>query len=293
MLAVSPARQLWNVSLSVGVPVLGTLAALALALLTTMPVPPVAWALLVVGYVLTGVGVEVGIHRHFVHRAFAAKPWLRVLLGALGCTAAQGPVLYWTATHRRHHAHADTIRDPHSPERHGGLRGFWYAHVGWMFDTEHNQLVLEHVDTLARDPVVRWVDRRYGLWVALGFLLPTIIAGLWTGTLAGALMGFLWGGCVRLLVAQHMVFAVNSLGHIIGRQTYQTTDSSRDIALLAPLSFGGTLHNTHHAFQYTANNASTWFTVDTGYWVIRGCQALGWVWDVKQPSDHQRARRRR
>lgn len=36
----------------------------------------------------------------------------------------------WVSTHRYHHQHCDTDRDPHSPKE-----GFWFSHISWLFDT--------------------------------------------------------------------------------------------------------------------------------------------------------------
>ena len=44
-------------------------------------------------------------------------------------TAEKG-VLWWAAHHRHHHKYSDMPEDIHSPKQ----KGFWYAHVGWLFD---------------------------------------------------------------------------------------------------------------------------------------------------------------
>jgi stearoyl-CoA desaturase (Delta-9 desaturase) len=283
VLGVDPTRQLISVSLAIFVPLVGTVAAIALAIRDGLPL--FAVAIFVAGYLLTGVGIEVGFHRHFAHRAFKARPSVRYLLGVLGCMTAQGQILYWTANHRSHHATADTEEDPHSPKLFGGgLRGLFYAHIGWIFDTKRNQFVLQHVDELAKDPLVKWVDRRYPLWVLLGFALPAGLGFAWTQTPWGALLGLLWGGAVRLFAVQHMVFVVNSLGHAIGTRPFRTRDASTDLAFLAPFTMGGTLHNTHHAFPFTAHNATAWYTLDPGGWVVSVLAALRLVSDVKRPD---------
>ena len=67
-------------------------------------------------YVITALGVEAGLHRYFTHRSFDASEPVKVFLGVAGSMAAQGPVIFWVANHRLHHAFADTDRDPHSPQ---------------------------------------------------------------------------------------------------------------------------------------------------------------------------------
>jgi stearoyl-CoA desaturase (delta-9 desaturase) len=92
-------------------------------------------------YTIGTLGVTVGYHRYFTHGAFKASRPLRVALAVAGGMAVQGSVIFWVASHRRHHAFADREGDPHSPWLFGTspaalLRGFWHAHMGWMFKRE-------------------------------------------------------------------------------------------------------------------------------------------------------------
>jgi len=43
-------------------------------------------------YVLTGLGITVGFHRHFTHRAFATSKPVRATLAILGTAAIEGPI---------------------------------------------------------------------------------------------------------------------------------------------------------------------------------------------------------
>jgi fatty-acid desaturase len=94
-------------------------------------------------YVLTGLGVTVGFHRHLTHRSFKTKRPIRALLAILGSAAIEGAVISWVADHRKHHAFSDRAGDPHSPHVdhgdgwRGALRGLAHAHVGWLF--RHDQ----------------------------------------------------------------------------------------------------------------------------------------------------------
>ena len=60
--------------------------------------------LLAVGYVVTGVGVTVGYHRLFTHRAFQTSRPFRTVVAVLGSMAVEGSVITWVADHRKHHA---------------------------------------------------------------------------------------------------------------------------------------------------------------------------------------------
>src|SRR5271154_1396789 len=46
-------------------------------------------------YVLTGLGVTVGFHRLFTHRAFKSGRVIRAALAIFGSAAVEGPVISW------------------------------------------------------------------------------------------------------------------------------------------------------------------------------------------------------
>ena len=79
-------------------------------------------------YVVSGLGISMGFHRHFTHSSFKAGRPLRVALGIAGSLAIEGPVLVWVADHRRHHKYSDQPGDPHSPWRFG-VEQIGRAHV--------------------------------------------------------------------------------------------------------------------------------------------------------------------
>ena len=91
-------------------------------LLALLAAVPLAWGwglswtdigLAVSFYFLSGLGITVGFHRHFTHRAFKATRALKIGLAITGSMAFQGPIIHWVADHRRHHAFTDKEGDPH------------------------------------------------------------------------------------------------------------------------------------------------------------------------------------
>ncbi len=125
--------------LMVGIPTAGTVAAIAYAISNGLRLSDVV--LFAVMYLITGLGVEGGLHRYFTHRSFEASEPVKVFLAVAGSMAAQGPVVFWVANHRLHHAFADTDRDPHSPQPQGpGMwgraKGLWHGHIGWLFEVK-------------------------------------------------------------------------------------------------------------------------------------------------------------
>jgi fatty-acid desaturase len=77
--------------LTVGLPTLGTAAAVGYAISEGLWLSDVL--LFVAMYVITGLGVEGGLHRYFTHRSFVASEPVKVFLAVAGSMAAQGPVI--------------------------------------------------------------------------------------------------------------------------------------------------------------------------------------------------------
>jgi stearoyl-CoA desaturase (Delta-9 desaturase) len=254
-------------------------------------------AVFLICYVLTGFGVTIGFHRHLTHRAFKAKRWVRGTLAILGSAAIEGPVISWVADHRKHHAFADVEGDPHSPHvdhgvgLRGALRGLWHAHVGWLFIHTHRGNKERYAPDLMKDPLIRWIDRTFVLWVIVGLAVPFLLGGLIGRSWEAALTGLLWGGAVRMLVVHHVTYSINSLCHFFGRQAYDTGDESRNLAWLAPFTFGEAWHNNHHAFPTSYEHGMRRWQLDPSRYVILGMEKLGLVWDVVRISPERQARK--
>jgi stearoyl-CoA desaturase (delta-9 desaturase) len=237
-------------------------------------------------YVLTGLGVTVGFHRLLTHRSFKTTRGVRAVLAILGSVAIEGPVISWVADHRKHHAFADREGDPHSPHVdhghgiRGALRGLAHAHVGWLFIHTHRGRRSRYAPDLLADPVVAWVDRTFVWWAVAGFVVPGILGGIIGGSWFAVGTGILWGGLVRILVLHHVTYSINSLCHFFGRRTFETGDESRDLAWLAPLSFGESWHNGHHAFPTSARHGLSGRQLDIAAGVIGLLERVGLAWDV-------------
>ncbi|TBR56961.1 acyl-CoA desaturase [Westiellopsis prolifica IICB1] len=271
------------------IPLVGTI--IAALMIWRVGVTTLDLELLLFMFFLNGIGIEVGFHRYFSHYAFKTNNVIRAILAILGCMAGQGPVTYWVATHRRHHQYSDIPGDAHSPNLHGNdilgkLRGLQHAHIGWVFDLELTNTIVFAKDLL-KDPILSKVNQLYFCWLLLGLVIPGIIGGILSQTWMGAFSGFLWGGVVRLFLAQHTTYAVNSICHFYGSRAFDTTEQSRNNALLAVPTLGGSWHNNHHAFPNSAITGLEWWQLDLGGWFIRTLAAVGLAWDVKTPT-HQR-----
>jgi len=276
-------------------PFIGTL--IALGALFYRPIGALEISLFFIMWLVTGLGLTVGYHRLFTHRAFATGTAASAMLVVMGSMAGRGPMVSWAAMHRRHHELSDHEGDLHSPNLHGEsflgrLRGFLHAHLTWMIEHDYPNVVHYVPDLMAQPTLVR-VNSYYYVWVLLGLLIPTAIGGLVAGSLWGAVAGFLWGGVVRMFVVEQGMSAINSVMHTFGARPYRTRgDNSRNLGVMAWLAWGEGWHNNHHAFPYSAAFGLRWFEFDPGYLFIRLLAALGLAWNVKVPSAEKIALRR-
>jgi stearoyl-CoA desaturase (delta-9 desaturase) len=254
-------------------------------------------AVFLIMYVLTGLGVTVGFHRHLTHRSFKTYRWLRGLLAVLGSVAIEGPVISWVADHRKHHTYSDQEGDPHSPHVghdggfRGALKGLMHAHVGWLFIHTHRGARKRYARDLIDDPVISFVDRTFLVWALGGFAVAFALGYAIGGTLDAALTGLLWGAGVRMLVVHHVTYSINSLCHFFGRRRFPTDDESRNLLWLALPTFGESWHNNHHAFPTSAFHGMRRWEIDPSAIVIRGLEKLGLVWDVVRIDPERQAQK--
>jgi len=277
----------------VALPVVGFVAAIVLLWNDV-----VGWrdlAIMAAMYALTGFGVTVGYHRLLTHRAFQTHAATRYAFAILGSMSVQGPVLSWVADHRKHHVFTDEEGDPHSPHlaRGGGIRaaiaGLWHAHVGWLFTVAGRAERERYARDLLADRGIVLIDRLFPLWLALGIAIPFGAGWALGGTIGAALTAALWGGLVRIFVLHHVTFSINSICHFFGRRRFATKDESRNVFWLAPLSFGESWHNNHHAFPTSAFHGLRRRELDPGRFVIRALELLGLAWDVVRVDPERQA----
>jgi stearoyl-CoA desaturase (delta-9 desaturase) len=276
-------------------PLVGTIVAFWLA--ATSGVATGSIAACAFGYCLTTMGITIGYHRYFCHRSFRTGRLMDAVFVVAGSMAAQGSLLYWVSTHRRHHQFSDAIGDPHSPHvgddgRLGRWSGLWHAHIGWMFSPKMTNAI-RYAPDIIRDPFILRLQQRYALWTAVGLVLPAVLGGLVGGNWYTVLEVFLWAGPVRLFFVHNASWAVGSISHMYGRRPFVTDDDSRNNLLMAVIAFGEGLQNNHHAFPKAARQAIRWWEPDLNGWIIALLAYAGLVWDVNRPTAHALTARRR
>ena len=224
-------------------------------------------------YTVVGLSICAGYHRFFSHKSYEASRPVQIFYAIFGAMAAQNSILSWSSSHRTHHQYVDRDWDPYNIQR-----GFWWAHILWIFHKHDAPDVEGNAPDLLKNPIVQWQERWYKvLLIAGGFGLPTLIGALF----GDALAGLLWGGFLRLVVVHHTTFFVNSLAHYIGKPAYNAEVSARDNWAVALLTLGEGYHSFHHRFPSDFRNGIRWFHWDPAKWFIAVLRVTGLASDLR------------
>lgn len=193
-------------------------------------------------------GITVGAHRLWSHRSFEASFVARVFLMLCNSVANQGSIYHWSRDHRVHHKYSETDADPHNASR-----GFFFAHVGWLFLHKSPEVVEAgrqlDLSDLLDDPVVRF-QRSCEPWLSLAacFVMPVVVAHrFWGEDLANA---FFVAAGTRYCLNLHFTFLVNSAAHLWGDRPYDPTSLPAENSVVSALTAGEGWHNWHHKYPF-------------------------------------------
>ncbi len=216
-----------------------------------------------------GIGTTVCYHRGLAHRALRLHPVCCAILIFFAMFNGSGSPISWVASHRVHHANADTPDDVSSPV----WRGFWWAHLRWLWQSEPPS-----VKRVCPD-----LDRySYRIW---RFLQPPILVLSYFGGLYFGAAAFFWLGAIRLCFSLHAQCFVNSVCHGDPKVPIGA-DSSRNVGWLGFMHLfqGENWHRNHHARPAQARLGQGWRQPDAGYIVIRVLEKVGMASQVRRPG---------
>jgi fatty-acid desaturase len=285
-----------RISWRYAIPIIG-LHLLALAVFVPWLFSWTGLALFIIGIYVVGTGINTGYHRLLTHRSFACPRWVEYTFVVIAVCCMEDAPATWVAMHRLHHKDSDEKPDPHSP-----LVNFWWGHMGWLMvenrDIKNMAMYDRYARDILKDPFYMWLQRGMAVaWIYLAHLALIGAAGFavgrWSGgtTEAGLRLGaswLVWAGIARTVAVWHITWSVNSLSHMFGYRTYNTTEHSRNNWLVALLASGEGWHNNHHVDPNSASNWHRWWEFDATYLVIRGLELVGLAKDVDRGNAKRR-----
>ncbi len=240
-----------------------------LALLPGIEVRPIDWVVCGALYFIRMFAVTGVYHRYFAHRSYKTSRWFQFVLAFLAQTSSQKGALWWAAHHRHHHKYSDQPQDVHSPVQ----RGFFYSHVGWMFDNT-DATDYAKIKDFAKYPELVFLNKFW--WIP-----PTLLGfGVW---LALGWSGLLIGFSLSTVLLWHGTFTINSFTHIVGKRVYPTTDASKNSMFFALITMGEGWHNNHHYYQASTRQGFHWWQIDMTYYILKMLSWVGLVWDLREP----------
>jgi stearoyl-CoA desaturase (delta-9 desaturase) len=237
------------------------------------------------------VGICLGYHRYLSHRSMTLNKPANFFVTLCGVLAGEGDPLTWAANHRLHHQRSDLKGDPHSP-----FDGSWWSHILWTFvyrnPEQDERLFQRYIPDLANNSMYRFFHRTFGMWI-IGAAVATTAAGYalgaWMGADALFMAGsfFFWAVCVRMALAYHSTWFVNSATHLWGYRNYETNDKSKNLWWVALVAYGEGWHNNHHAHPRLAKAGHRWYEIDMTYWTIKLLQLTGMATKVHNKLPEQ------
>jgi len=244
-------------------------------------------------YWFTGIqGITAGAHRLWAHRSYKAALPVRIWLMIMNSIANQASIITWATEHRIHHIHADTDADPHNINR-----GFFFAHMGWLFSPRTDAFVAAkkevEVSDLYNDPVTYIQDKYYIFFGPFFcYILPTLLGAYFGGD---AWRGFIYLANLRWVTTLHVTWNINSVSHMFGEKPYDDSIKATENLFTSIFSGGEGWHHFHHfkhfSSDYRACDQVSLFgwndpsgidiRFNTARMWIDFYAALGGVWDRK------------
>lgn len=220
-------------------------------------------------------------HRYFSHKTFRTSRAVQFCFALLGNSSMQRGPLWWAATHRHHHKHADHEEDIHSPV----ISGFLWSHIGWLTSMKNFPTAYKSIPDLSKYPELVFLNRYdqtvpfvYALlMLGTGWALETFLPSL------GVTMGqfFVWTFFISTTVLLHGTLFINSLAHVWGRRRYETDDDSRNSWLLTLITLGEGWHNNHHRYPHSVRQGFHWWEMDITYYGLKALSWTGLIWDLR------------
>lgn len=224
---------------------------------------PMTDVVLVIGAVLMWqlfniLGISVGAHRYFSHRAFECNRFWQWTMAHLCMVSLVGPPCIWAEAHVRHHQRSDKQDDPY-------LR---FALQGDSAINHTTDVSMKFLRRMTKSPLHKATLQYY--W---GFVLAHMVVIAVVGWLSGwgVLQALFWLYLVPAGASQLTLRFILWTGHVkgLGYRNFNSEDNTNNWWFASLIAAGEGWHNNHHAKPGAAKMGIKWWEFDPGWWVIR------------------------
>jgi stearoyl-CoA desaturase (delta-9 desaturase) len=212
-------------------------------------------------------GISLYLHREQSHAGLVLHPALRHFFRFWLWFSTATVTRQWVAVHRRHHAFADRIGDPHSPVVFGLRRVLSQGYELYAAAARDPDILRNY----GRGTPDDWLERNlYSRFPVAGISLYITLQMVLFGVPAITMLAV-------QLVAQPLFAAglINGLGHHVGYRSFEVPNSATNILPWGLLVAGEELHNNHHAFPASPRFSVQPWEIDAGWLFIRLFRAVG------------------
>jgi stearoyl-CoA desaturase (delta-9 desaturase) len=180
---------------------------------------------IIIGYLWSTVishwGASILLHRYYCHKQFRVPAWFETIGLAMLMIAVIRSPIGWIASHRMHHQHSDTEKDPHS-----------WKHLGWwkVFTTtwEIPRIPVKYAKDLYNNPFLVFCHNH---WFK-------IVSVVWIVSLLISVKFFVAFALIPFIHAKLGFGLLNTLGH--------SQDGGSNVPWLNLLIAGEGYHKEHH-----------------------------------------------
>jgi len=243
-----------------------------------------------------GLSITCGLHRLWTHASYETYQPIKWIIMVVNSGTIMNSIEDWCSSHKMHHKYEELCPDY---DLYSISRGFFYAHIGWLFFNRTNEFNKIKKDITCDMYRTQWKkdtrliefnrDHYIPLMVTMSFLFPIgfckcVLNTSWKSAIAGTL--------ARILITWHSTWLVNSLAHYSGTKPFTRNHTSCENKIVSFFAFGEGFHNYHHMYPKDFR-ASGDYEGNLSAQLLRGLYRLGLIWDCKYVKEAYRKTRNR
>jgi len=226
-------------------------------------------------------GHSLGMHRKLIHDSFDCPLWLARFGAYLGTLVGLGgPFTMMRAHDLRDWAQRQDRCHPFFSQ-HSSLARDWWNQTHLKLNLRSGPKLV-FPDKLTQDPIMVFLQRTVWLQqIPLALMLFQF----------GGLAWVAWGVSGRIVISITGHWLIGWFAHNHGPRRFhvpthgvQGHNVPGPASLFGFITFGECCHNNHHAFPESAKLGLHENEFDPGWWILRGLEKLGLVWNLVTPE---------